>query len=182
VRTLWRVGIIVAVALLFLALSDGRTRADEPVLTVPITASSMGAAGAVTDFRCHIFPVQPGHGARAPGRPGYGGPPPRPDCDNAANVAPADRAPAAATDLTYHGGPLITSAQSYFLYLNCTPASTCWGDPSGFLTDLFASNFIHVTDQYVGTTANARYTVGSSVNLTGAEPHTIDQQFGFGCG
>jgi hypothetical protein len=64
-------------------------------------------------------------------------------------------------DLVYHGGPVITSAEHNEVYVNC-PAS-CWGTPSTFLKNLNASAFIHLTDQYVGTTAGNRYPVGPSV-------------------
>ena len=80
-------------------------------------------------------------------------------------------------DLSFNGGPVITYAQSHAIYLNpvsagfpngaCTIA-TCWGDPEGFLRDLGASDFIHLTDQYVNLKADNRYTVGQSamVNYT----------------
>ena len=66
-------------------------------------------------------------------------------------------------ELTFHGGAVVTSAQSHAIYMNpngaCTIAS-CWGDPEGFLRDLGASDFIHLTDQYVNSYASNRYTVG----------------------
>ena len=40
--------------------------------------------------------------------------------------------------------------------------SSCWGNPREFIEDLSNSNFIHITDQYVGTTANNRYPPGTS--------------------
>ena len=59
-------------------------------------------------------------------------------------------------------GKTITSAQSHPIFINCSPAGgSCWGDPQVFLTNLGASNFIHLVDQYVGSTAVNRYTVGT---------------------
>jgi hypothetical protein len=56
-------------------------------------------------------------------------------------------------------GAVITSAESNPLYVDCTPS--CWGSPVTFLTHLGKSKFIHVADQYVGATADNRYTVGA---------------------
>jgi hypothetical protein len=68
-------------------------------------------------------------------------------------------------DLQYHGGAVLTSTVHHAIFVNPTPAcpaNSCWGDPIGFLRDLNKSNFIHVTDQYVGTSANHRYPVGAN--------------------
>ncbi|MGA2919842.1 MAG: hypothetical protein ABSE28_01965 [Candidatus Sulfotelmatobacter sp.] len=58
------------------------------------------------------------------------------------------------------GGPVVTSAESHPIYVDC--ASSCWGNPARFLTNLGKSNFIHVADQYVGLTTDNRYTVGTA--------------------
>ena len=57
-------------------------------------------------------------------------------------------------------GPVVKSAESNPIYVDC-PAS-CWGHQATFLTNLGKSQFIHVADQYVGSTANNRYTVGTA--------------------
>ena len=77
--------------------------------------------------------------------------------------------------LTYQGGPVMASAVEHALYLipsngACPNVATCWGNPTQFLADLGRSEFIHVTDQYVGTTANGRYTVGISGKLSYSIP------------
>jgi len=41
------------------------------------------------------------------------------------------------------------------------PIASCWGNPEAFLRDQNASEFIHITDQYVRATANNRYPVGA---------------------
>jgi hypothetical protein len=69
-------------------------------------------------------------------------------------------------DVEYSKGKLVFTAQFHNAYVNCTTVATCWGDPGGFLSDLGKSSFIHVTDQYVGTTANNRYTVGTGAFVT----------------
>ncbi|MFL6796067.1 MAG: FG-GAP repeat domain-containing protein [Xanthobacteraceae bacterium] len=150
------------------------TAAAEPTL-LHLQLPPPGAAAPlaeVSNFRCHILPVQDGYGVRAPGQPGYGVAPPRPDCDVKATPGAAATA---STDLNNHGGPVITSTQHTFMFLNC-PANcfSDWGDPYGFLTDLFASTFLHVVDQYVGSHATARYaTSNTGLALTGAQPHVL---------
>jgi hypothetical protein len=67
-------------------------------------------------------------------------------------------------DLAYNGGAVVRVAESHPIFLlpngRC-PIATCWGNPEGFLRDLRISEFIHITDQYVGTTANNRYPVAA---------------------
>jgi len=68
-------------------------------------------------------------------------------------------------DLINNGGPVIPSAVHHTIFVNTSascPPNACWGDPIGFLRDLNNSDFIHVTDQYVGTTADGRYPVGQN--------------------
>jgi hypothetical protein len=68
-------------------------------------------------------------------------------------------------DLSNPGnGAVVTTAKSHPLYVNC--AASCWGDPLTFLDHLDDSNFIHITDQYVGSTANDRYKEGTSSSIT----------------
>lgn len=69
------------------------------------------------------------------------------------------------------GGAVVTSARSHGLYVNCLPS--CWGTPANFLVDLGDSDFIHVTDAYVGSTANNRYTVGLGAIVMEKLPHVL---------
>jgi hypothetical protein len=62
------------------------------------------------------------------------------------------------------GGPVVTSAFSHPVYVNC--AASCWGNPLTFLDHLDDSTFMHITDQYVGTAANDRYKEGNSSSIT----------------
>lgn len=91
------------------------------------------------------------------------------------------KAPAVTTnspfDLTFFGGPVITSLVSHDVNFNC-PA-TCWGTAGrgtafSFLRNLGGSNFIHIVDQYVGESANNRYTVGPDTNITEKLPNPVD--------
>ena len=70
------------------------------------------------------------------------------------------RAVQAFYDLNNHGGPVLSSATQYNIYVNC--AGTCWGSqqPSTFLSNYNTSTMIHLTDQYVGTASNGRYPYG----------------------
>ena len=72
-------------------------------------------------------------------------------------------------DLQFHGGPVLASVVHHAIFVNTDsscPPNSCWGDPIGFLGDLNKSNFIHVTDQYVGTNAGNRYPVGNNFAVT----------------
>jgi hypothetical protein len=57
-------------------------------------------------------------------------------------------------------GPVITDAQVHNVFVNCDV--NCFARPGVFLRLLFASDFIHVLDQYTGTTQAARYSVGAA--------------------
>ena len=154
--------------ILSIAIFVGQEAGAEEFNILPLKISPADTARIarnVTNFRCHISPV-----GRADGNPQ---PIVRPRCDQPAAQTTAPSGPAP-TDLNYNGGPLVTNAQDTFLLLNC--AISCWGDPAGFLSNLYQSNFFHLTDQYVNSTANRRYTVNSNVvGLTMTEPHTMSE-------
>jgi hypothetical protein len=75
--------------------------------------------------------------------------------------------------LTYFGGQVVQMAESHNIYLlpNGSSIAAQWGDPETFLTDLGRSEFIHITDQYVGETANNRFTLGDNFTV----PFTVSQ-------
>ncbi len=96
----------------------------------------------------------------------------RSDMGALGTVAAAHLTGSAATrgpgELSNHGGATIASAIHHSIYLYphgsvCT-APSCWGSVEQFLSDLSRSNFIHVTDQYVGSSADNRYRVGASLS------------------
>jgi hypothetical protein len=70
-------------------------------------------------------------------------------------------------DLTYLGGAIVPSAASNLIYLDDPP--TEWGRPAVFLRNLFSSTFVHTIDQYIGSTAGNRYTIG----ISGSIPYPI---------
>jgi hypothetical protein len=63
-------------------------------------------------------------------------------------------------DLSYLGGAVVVTAETHNLYVDC--AASCWGTPTTFQNNLYKSSFIHVADQYIGSTANNRYSLGTS--------------------
>lgn len=76
-------------------------------------------------------------------------------------------------DLQNHGGSVLSTTVEHTIYINPSgtcPAITCWGNPINFLSDLGNSGMIHVTDQYVGTTASGRYPVGTNFEGFGFTP------------
>jgi len=103
--------------------------------------------------------------------PGWVGPP-----------APDSGGPRFPGDLQYHGGAVVKSVQQHLIFVNlskstsCHTVATCWGNPFGFLQDMGQSDFIHVTDQYVGSHMDGRYTVSqTTVNVNypvGPHPFT----------
>jgi hypothetical protein len=68
-------------------------------------------------------------------------------------------------DLSYFGGAVVRSAVHDNVYFICT-SETCWGNPVEFLTDLGKSKFVHLVDQYVGSKANNRYTMGAQLTAS----------------
>jgi hypothetical protein len=81
-------------------------------------------------------------------------------------------------DLSYQGGATVDHVQSHAVYVsnkavNCTTPS-CWGNPESFLQDLGESDFIHITDQYVGRHDDNRYTDGGHATVTFSSlPHEL---------
>jgi hypothetical protein len=65
-------------------------------------------------------------------------------------------------DLTYFGGPVVTSATNWNVYVNCdTTAAECWGSnglsPAQFLRDLNNSEFIRINNEFIGTDARGQF-------------------------
>lgn len=69
-------------------------------------------------------------------------------------------------DLSKGTGITLTSAVSHAVYVNYEGTIAAnWGNPEGFLRDLFKDKFIHLTDQYTGATTAGRYTVGTNASV-----------------
>jgi hypothetical protein len=153
-------GSYLASCFVLVATAQAQTQASHSLALEP-SAADTSAAQQSRRSTLHMLPAA-GHRTR------------RESVSDLGSASPAAAAPAAATPavryigtLTYQGGPVMQSAVQHDIYLfprngACPSVAACWGDPEQFLEDLGRSEFIHVTDQYVGTTANGRYTVGVS--------------------
>lgn len=65
-------------------------------------------------------------------------------------------------DLVYKGGPLVTKAASYNVYVNCKRGGeSCWGDPEGFQKKLTGSRFAQLLEQYTKSPPSS-YTLGNT--------------------
>jgi len=77
--------------------------------------------------------------------------------------------------LTYYGGPVVSSESAYDIYVNCGSAN-CWGAPGTFLGNLASTSFIHLLDQYTGSTANNRYTYAGGLLENYSTNYTLQDQ------
>jgi hypothetical protein len=73
-------------------------------------------------------------------------------------------------DLVYFGGKVLQTTTSHNIYVNMASCggtvASCWGNPRQFIEDFSQSKMIHLTDQYVHTTASNRYPAGESMFTT----------------
>jgi len=168
-RLTWLMAIACGVLISGFGIGVARAQgaAQDEVKSGP-TASDKAAADEATVVYRHARPANTSAGASlkrkeiATGR----------GASSAAAAAPAAGAATATDndylrylgDLTYSGGAVVRVAEQHPIFLlpngKC-PIASCWGNPEGFLRDQSVSEFIHITDQYVGATANNRYPVGA---------------------
>jgi hypothetical protein len=156
-----------------LAAQNDPRAASESAVSLQVAAVDEIAAADVAEHHIHVHPQHSASRARfSPAenelsRPMNSSRGSAPDSDSGVSRAsvPSLTGPAFyPADLSDPlAGRVLTSVQSNNLYVNC--AASCWGNPSSFLTLLASSNFIHITDQYVGSTANNRYTVGAASSI-----------------
>jgi hypothetical protein len=166
-----------AVALLVVVpIVCAQESADNPIRVTP----AAHAGYSVSNFHYHILPANTPAGQSALAAHKFGTPVPsnRPTASIASVPAPGFYP----DDLVYFGGPVVKDMLSHSVYLNassCGGVAKCWGNPEKFLSDLGKSTFIHVTDQYTGTSGT--YGVGAHVfaSLT-MYTNVIDQSDLFG--
>lgn len=129
----------------------------------PIRVTPAAQAGySLSNFHYHILPANTPAGKNARGASKYGTAVPK--NKPLASIASVPSPGFYPDDLVYFGGPVVKDMQSHSVYLNassCGGVAKCWGNPEKFLTDLGRSKYIHVTDQYTGTSGN--YTNGTHV-------------------
>ncbi len=139
-------------------------QAQEQGVSAIVRSSDMAAGNyAVSTFRYRITPANTKAGAMAVGTHALGSPFPATFQTMASTIAQVPAPGFYPSDLVYFGGAVVKSLQSHDIFVNCTDVAVCWGHPGMFLSDLGKSNFIHVLDQYVRSTANDRYTLGTSL-------------------
>jgi hypothetical protein len=68
-------------------------------------------------------------------------------------------------------GPVVTNAQFHQVFINCD--GSCFGRPGVFSNRFYASEFIHVLDQYTGTTQTGRYVEGTGLRV----PYNVQSAF-----
>ena len=68
-------------------------------------------------------------------------------------------------DLHYRGGPLMTQAAAFNVYVNCkSGGERCWGDPEAFQKHLTGSTFAALLTQYTKSPPSA-YTLGRTFSV-----------------
>jgi hypothetical protein len=138
--------------------------AQDEVKSAP-TASDHAAADEATIVYRHARPANTAAGANLKRKDIASGSESSAAAAGAATATTVDSdQPRFPADLTYNGGAVVRVAEQHPIFLlpnGSCPIATCWGNPEGFLRDLNISEFVHITDQYVGATANNRYPVGS---------------------
>jgi hypothetical protein len=156
-----------------LCAQEEQSAAKSPTMPLEVRFADQAAASSKAEYRVHIRLVKTeGMSRYSPLAATAASPevvhaPPKIPVASSEPVAAVDpsvpEVPAPGfypADLSHLGGPVVRSAQSHPVYVDCP--ETCWGNPVNFLNHLFKSTFIHVADQYVGSTANGRYTVGTA--------------------
>lgn len=69
-------------------------------------------------------------------------------------------------DLVNSGGGTVTKAVNHALYVDYSGTIAAnWGNPEGFLKDLFKDQMIQLTNQYTGSTTAGPYTVGANASV-----------------
>ncbi len=70
-------------------------------------------------------------------------------------------------DLKKGTGPTVTTTTHHAVYVDYSGTIAAnWGNPEGFLKDLEVSTFVHLLDQYTGSTAANRYPVGGNLGVS----------------
>lgn len=128
--------------------------ADYASQSAAVSFSDTTAAASASHFQYHVMKVSK---------------------SNPTGVKPQTEYP---MDMYFHGGQVIASAAQHALYvsisspaISCTNVSSCWGAPMTFLKDMNATlasstGYMHLLDQYAGSTAANRYPTSSNVNVT----------------
>jgi hypothetical protein len=150
--------VLLPICLCLFAVTSLHAQSSAPAQTM-ISGSDQAAATSTTKFVYRILPAATPAAKKLP-------------ATALTNVKLASKAAALPqpgffpADLSYHGGPVIRTAKNNPVYFDCPAGPTaCWGDPATFLRDLNHSVFVHLADQYIGSTATLRYPLGNAVSI-----------------
>jgi len=139
-------------------------------LATLVLGAMLGASAAGAQERIHIFPPNLPGAANKPLNYEQSGGVFRPAQTPTASVSPSVSQNAQIlfhpNDVTNFGGSVVKTAKQHLIFVNCANPTACWGNVPQFIGDLNGSLFIHVLDQYVGSTANLRYPFNSSNSVT----------------
>jgi len=170
-RTLLATATGTALLVLLFAINLQSQPSTSRQVTLTPSAADYAAAAAARNVRVHLRPANTPVGRKTSVAAISNSPAGTVKQNTAAPDSGGPRFPA---DLEFHGGNVVVSMQHVAIYMNpngaCTIAS-CWGDPEGFLSDLGMSSFIHVVDQYTGSTADDRYTVAGTHVMINYKPN-----------
>lgn len=174
--------VIPVAAAIILILGVGVARAQQGVSTSVSQADQAAAAAAIAGehYGIELTPTREAavKGPSAFARLGAAANPvsPLPD-DTSPFILPPSTA-WGPVDVSYHPpGLTITSWKQWNVYLGCGSSDqTCWGNPQQFITDLNGSRFIHLLDQYVGSTKLKRYPLSNTFIANGIPVPTFFSQ------
>jgi len=153
-------------------LATKRIHAQEDSVRLEVSAADrVAAAYSASNFRYHMYAANTQSGKAALSARNLGTPLTKTrSTSTTATTSTITSVPSPGfypDDMVYFGGKFLTGAKSHPIFVNtssCGTVATCWGNPVLFLNDLNNSSFIHITDQYVGTTLSARYPAGPTAS------------------
>jgi hypothetical protein len=163
--------LVTTLTLLFLVAAAPVIAQQDESVSVDVTAADrLAATYNMSNFRYHVLPANTKAGNVALAARSFG----TPFTAHATNVVsptiPSVPAPGFyPEDLVYFGGKVLATTTPHAVFVNtssCGTVATCWGTPVKFLSDLSNSTFVHLVDQYVGSTASNRYAPGSSASAS----------------
>ena len=169
-RSSWPLRFLLTTAMAVVPFLTAQTYAQDEVRLDVNAADQVVATYNVSNFRYHVFAANNTAGNAALAARNFGTPMTN-RVRTTASTIPAVPAPGFyGEDLVYLGGATLKSTMSHPVYVNMSSCggsvASCWGHPGQFIADLSNSTFIHLTDQYVGDTANNRYPAGTAAMAT----------------
>jgi len=181
-RRFFQFGAISLAAAIILAIGIGSARAQQGVSASISQADQAAAAAAIAGghYAIELTPTREG-AAKGPGAFARLGAAANPATSTDDDNNPFIVAPSTAwgpVDMSFHSSGLtITSWKQWNVYLGCGSSDqSCWGNPQQFITDLDGSHFIHLLDQYTGSSKPKRYPLASAFITNGSPVPTFFSQ------